>query len=50
LALRLRDAGVGTDVICRYVNVDPTALDGLYRIAEVKRLAVQKETGRDDFD
>jgi len=41
LALRLRDAGVAADVICLYVNVELTALDGLYRIAEAKFLAAQ---------
>jgi hypothetical protein len=44
LALRLRDAGVATDVICQYVNVEQAALDGLYRIAEAKLLAAQKTT------
>lgn len=42
LALRLRDAGVDTDVICQYVNVEQAALDGLYRIAEAKFLAAQQ--------
>ena len=42
LALRLRDAGISADVICQYVNVELTALDGLYRIAEAKLLAAQK--------
>ena len=44
LALRLRDAGVATDVICQYVNIEQAALDGLYRIAEAKLLAAQKAT------
>jgi len=49
LALRLRDAGVDTDVICQYVNVEQAALDGLYRIAEAKFLAAQQLTcGRGD--
>ena len=39
LALRLRDAGVATDVICQYVNVEQAALDGLYGIAEAKLMA-----------
>jgi hypothetical protein len=43
LALRLRDAGVVADVICQYVNVERAALDGLYRIAEAKLLAAQKQ-------
>jgi len=42
LALRLRDAGVASDVICQYVNVEQPALDGLYRIAEAKLLAAQR--------
>ena len=45
LALRLRDAGVGADVICQYVNVEEAALDGVYRIAEAKLVAAQKKTG-----
>jgi hypothetical protein len=45
LALRMRDAGVSADVICRYVNVEQAALDSLYRIAEAKLLAMQKRTG-----
>ena len=44
LALRLRDAGVASDVICQYVNVEQAALDGLYRIAEAKFLAAQQAT------
>jgi hypothetical protein len=43
LTLRLRDAGVAADVICQYVNVERAALDGLYRIAEAKLLAAQKQ-------
>jgi hypothetical protein len=46
LALRLRDAGVSADVICQYVNIEQAALDGLYRIAEVKLLAARKVTDR----
>jgi hypothetical protein len=42
LALRLRDAGVAAEVICRYVNVEAT-LEGPYRIAEAKSPAAQKE-------
>jgi hypothetical protein len=42
LALRLRDAGVATDVICQYVNVEQAALDGLYGIAEAKLMAAAK--------
>jgi hypothetical protein len=44
LALRLRNAGVAADVICQYTNVEPAALDGLYRIAEAKLRAVQNAT------
>jgi hypothetical protein len=44
LALRLRDAGVAAEVICEYVNVEQVALNGVYRIAEAKLLAVQKTT------
>ena len=44
LALRLRDAGISADVICQYVNVELAALDGLYRVAEAKLLAVQNVT------
>jgi hypothetical protein len=48
LALRLRDAGVASDVICQYAGVEQAALDGLYRIAEAKLLAAQKTPhGRD---
>jgi hypothetical protein len=51
LALRLRDAGVAADVICLYVNVEQTAaLNGLYRIAEAKLLAVQKTSNGRDHD
>jgi hypothetical protein len=45
LALRLRDAGVAADVICQYVDVDLSALDGVYRIAEAKLVAAQEATG-----
>jgi hypothetical protein len=42
LALRLRDAGVPRDVICEYVGVeDDASLDGVYRIAEAKLIALQ---------
>jgi hypothetical protein len=44
LALMLRDAGVSTDVICRYVKVERAALAGLYRMAEAKLLAAQYAT------
>jgi hypothetical protein len=42
LALRLRDAGVGSDMICLYVNVEQDALDGFYRIAEAKLVAARE--------
>jgi hypothetical protein len=44
LALRLRDAGISADLICRYVDVELAALDGLYRMAEAKLLAAQNVT------
>ena len=49
LALRLRDIGLASDVICQYVEVDQAALDGVYRIAEAKlRAAQQEKRGYDD--
>ena len=39
LALRLRDAGVAPDVVCEYLSIDESALDGFYRIAEQKLAA-----------
>jgi hypothetical protein len=39
LALRLRAAGVAPQVICEYLAVEPTALEGLYRLAEAKLAA-----------
>jgi hypothetical protein len=39
LALRLRDAGVAPEVICEYVGVELTALEGLYQLAEAKLAA-----------
>ncbi len=42
LALRLRDAGVAPDVICEYVGVENDFLDGFYRVAEAKLVALQK--------
>jgi hypothetical protein len=41
LALRLRDAGLAAELICLYVNLEQTALDGFYRIAEAKLVAAQ---------
>jgi len=43
LALRLRGAGVAPEVICEYVGVECASLDGFYRIAEEKLLALQKK-------
>lgn len=42
LALRLRDAGVAREVICEYVGVEESSLDGVYRIAEAKLVALQR--------
>ncbi|MCV7258198.1 hypothetical protein [Mycobacterium shimoidei] len=42
LALRLRDAGVTPDAICEYLDIDVSALAGLYRIAEAKLAAAQE--------
>jgi hypothetical protein len=42
LALRLRDAGVAREVICDYVGVADAALDGVYRLAEAKLIALQQ--------
>ncbi|MDP7704312.1 MULTISPECIES: hypothetical protein [unclassified Mycobacterium] len=42
LALRLRDAGVAPEVICEYVGVENAFLDGFYRVAEAKLVALQK--------
>ncbi|OBB33185.1 hypothetical protein A5792_12345 [Mycolicibacterium peregrinum] len=39
LALRLRDAGVARELVCEYLSVEDTALDGIYRIAEAKLAA-----------
>jgi hypothetical protein len=49
LVLRLREAGVASDVICEYINVQQVALNGIYRIAEAKLLAARRrnhECGR----
>ena len=43
LAMRLRDAGVAREVICEYVGVEDASLDGFYRIAEAKLIALQKQ-------
>ena len=44
LALRLRDAGVSAELIRLFVNIEPAALDRLYRVAEVKLLAARNAT------
>ena len=41
LALRLRDAGVASDVICEYLVIDEAFLEGFYRVAEAKLAAAQ---------
>jgi hypothetical protein len=46
LALRLREAGVAREVICEYVGVEDPSLDGFYRIAEEKLVALQKHNSR----
>jgi hypothetical protein len=51
LALRLRDVGVAAEVICQYVDIEQDGIDGFYRIAEAKLLAVQKTlNGRATFE
>jgi hypothetical protein len=42
LALRLREARVARAVICEYVGVQDASLDGFYRIAEEKLVALQQ--------
>jgi hypothetical protein len=42
LALRLREARVAREVICEYVGVQDASLDGFYRIAEEKLVALQQ--------
>ncbi len=44
LALRLRDAGVARELICEYVGVEDASLDGVYRLAEAKLIALQTAT------
>lgn len=44
LALRLRDVGVAADAICQYVDVEQSALDGLYGMAEAKLVAALRAT------
>ena len=40
LALRLREAGVASDAISEYVDVEPAALDGFFQLAEAKLAAL----------
>lgn len=40
LALRLRDAGVASEVICEYVDVEPPALASFFQLAEAKLAAL----------
>ncbi len=44
LALRLRGAGVAPEVVCEYGGVECAELDGPYRNAEQKLLALQKKS------
>jgi hypothetical protein len=45
LALRLRDAGVAPEVVCEYIGVEESALEGIFRMAEAKlNAAVQSES------
>lgn len=45
LALRLRDAGVSDEVISEYVGVENDFLDGFYRVAEAKLVALESKGG-----
>jgi hypothetical protein len=47
LALRLRDAGVPPEVICEYVDVEESGLEGVYRLAEAKLMALQEQSMTD---
>ena len=42
LALRLRDAGVAPEVICEYLDLEVSALEGVYRIAAATLIAAQE--------
>jgi hypothetical protein len=46
LALRLRDAGVASDVICEYLGIEDASLEGIYRVAAAK-LRAAEERNRD---
>jgi hypothetical protein len=46
LALRLRDAGVASEVVCEYVDIEEASLAGLYEVAEAKLIALQEESRR----
>ncbi|OMC32534.1 hypothetical protein A5740_12700 [Mycobacterium sp. GA-1841] len=45
LALRLRDAKVARELVCEYLSVEDSALDGIYRIAEAKLAAAVARVG-----
>jgi hypothetical protein len=47
LALRLRDAGVAPEVVCEYLDVEETSLDGIYRVAEAK---LRRSSGQEVTD
>ena len=49
MALRVRDAGISAALIRQFVDIEPTALDRLYRIAEMRFLAAQT-AGADHYD
>lgn len=46
LALRLRDAGVERELVCEYLSVEESALDGIYRVAEAKLAAAVHSTAK----
>lgn len=47
LALRLRDAGVATDVVSEYLAIDEAGLDGFYRMAEAKLASALRMSTKD---
>lgn len=40
LALRLREGGMDSALICEYVGVEPESLEGVLRLAETKLAAL----------
>jgi hypothetical protein len=46
LALRLRDAGVASAVICTYLSIEPEALPTFLEIAEAKLAAARDTSAR----